>query len=220
MASAASGLRHPASASCLGRHSRLAGRCPNNSSLFPPLAAVVVVALWASRAERIFCIAVPKRLRAFRNCFFMGEIAVESLSGAHSFATLFCVPKGCARAFLGFFRAIRCISGAIHAELLHFCRRSWYTTGTEQYSVQYAIPIIPIEQKTVRQPQAGRFSVFCGCARRAGSFQRICGAIHVQNRPKRAKRGTLGTTKSARLGRALEKERILCKNGSSAWFWR
>ena len=26
--------------------------------------------------------------------------------------------------------------------------------------------------------------------------------------------------KSARLGRALEKERILCKNGSSAWFWR
>ena len=44
MASAAYGLRLPASASCLGRHSRLAGRCPNNSSLFPPLAAVVVVA--------------------------------------------------------------------------------------------------------------------------------------------------------------------------------
>ncbi len=41
---AAIGLRHPASASCLGRHLRLAGRCPNNSSLFPPLAAVVVVA--------------------------------------------------------------------------------------------------------------------------------------------------------------------------------
>ena len=38
MRSASSGLRHPASASCL------AGRCPNNSSLFPPLAAVVVVA--------------------------------------------------------------------------------------------------------------------------------------------------------------------------------
>ncbi|RGW78157.1 hypothetical protein DWV51_09545 [Faecalibacterium prausnitzii] len=48
------GLRHPASASCLGRHLRLAGRCPNNSSLFPPLAAVVVVALCASIAERIF----------------------------------------------------------------------------------------------------------------------------------------------------------------------
>ena len=44
MPSALSGLRHPASASCLGRHSRLAGRCPNSSSLFPPLAAVVVVA--------------------------------------------------------------------------------------------------------------------------------------------------------------------------------
>ncbi len=43
------GLRHPASTSCLGRHLRLAGRCPNNSSLFPPLAAVVVVA-----AEELF----------------------------------------------------------------------------------------------------------------------------------------------------------------------
>ena len=50
------GLRHPASASCLGRHSRLAGRCPNNSSLFPPLAAVVVVALWPYSAERLFLI--------------------------------------------------------------------------------------------------------------------------------------------------------------------
>ena len=48
---AAIGLRHPASASCLGRHLRLAGRCPNNSSLLPPLAAVVVVALWAFLAE-------------------------------------------------------------------------------------------------------------------------------------------------------------------------
>ena len=53
MAAASSGLRHPASASCLGRHARLAGRCPNNSSLFPPLAAVVVVALWPYSAE--FC---------------------------------------------------------------------------------------------------------------------------------------------------------------------
>ena len=51
MRAASSGLRHPASASCLGRHSHLAGRCPNNSSLFPPLAAVVVVA-----AERLFLI--------------------------------------------------------------------------------------------------------------------------------------------------------------------
>ena len=47
-------LRHPASASCLGRHLRLAGRCPNNSSLFPPLAAVVVVALWAYSEEELF----------------------------------------------------------------------------------------------------------------------------------------------------------------------
>ena len=54
MASASSGLRHPASASCLGRHLRLAGRCPNNSSLFPPLAAVVVVVLCAYSAEELF----------------------------------------------------------------------------------------------------------------------------------------------------------------------
>ena len=39
------GLRHPASASCLGRHSHPAGRCPNSSSLFRPLAALVAVAL-------------------------------------------------------------------------------------------------------------------------------------------------------------------------------
>ena len=38
------GLRHPASASYLGRYLRLAGRCPNSNSLFPPLAAVVAVA--------------------------------------------------------------------------------------------------------------------------------------------------------------------------------
>ena len=54
----AAGLRHPASASCLGRHLRLAGRCPNNSSLFPPLAAVVVVALWAYSAEFLFYFCV------------------------------------------------------------------------------------------------------------------------------------------------------------------
>ena len=32
------GLRPPTSASCLGRHSHPAGRCPNSSSLHPPLA--------------------------------------------------------------------------------------------------------------------------------------------------------------------------------------
>ena len=37
-------LRHPADALCLERHSRLAGRCPNSNSLFPPQAAVVAVA--------------------------------------------------------------------------------------------------------------------------------------------------------------------------------
>ena len=40
------GLRLPASASCLARHSHPAGRCSNSSSLFRPLAAVVAVANW------------------------------------------------------------------------------------------------------------------------------------------------------------------------------
>ena len=38
------GLRLPESALCLARHSHPAGRCPNSSSLFRPLAAVVAVA--------------------------------------------------------------------------------------------------------------------------------------------------------------------------------
>ena len=59
------GLRHPASASCLGRHLRLAGRCPNNSSLFPPLAAVVVVALCALSSGRIIL-----NLRRWKICGF------------------------------------------------------------------------------------------------------------------------------------------------------
>ena len=70
MRAAPSGLRHPASASCLGRHSHLAGRCPNNSSLFPPLAAVVVVAV-----ENFFLFAIPENLPIFRNCFFTGHTA-------------------------------------------------------------------------------------------------------------------------------------------------
>ena len=45
------GLWLPASASCLGRRSRLAGHGPNNDSLFLPQAAVVVVVLWACSVE-------------------------------------------------------------------------------------------------------------------------------------------------------------------------
>ena len=42
---ASSGLRFPASAATLGRVLHPADRCPNSSSLFPPTAAVVAVAL-------------------------------------------------------------------------------------------------------------------------------------------------------------------------------
>ena len=66
------GLRHPASASCLGRHLRLTGRCPNNSSLFPPLAAVVVVALWAYSAEELFLISRLSRSAERSKRYFHG----------------------------------------------------------------------------------------------------------------------------------------------------
>ena len=74
MASAASGLRHPASASCLGRHSRLAGRCPNNSSLFPPLAAVVVVASHIQRKKFRVC----RTLRSAPNAFSQEGVTAVS----------------------------------------------------------------------------------------------------------------------------------------------
>ena len=69
MRAASSGLRHPASASCLGRHSHLAGRCPNNSSLFPPLAAVVVVA-----AELLFKISRLSRSAERSKRIFTGGV--------------------------------------------------------------------------------------------------------------------------------------------------
>ena len=59
MASAAYGLRHL----------RLAGRCPNNSSLFPPLAAVVVVASHIQRKD-YFNFGVQESLRTFLNPIF------------------------------------------------------------------------------------------------------------------------------------------------------
>ena len=53
------GLRHPASASCLGRHAHPAGRCPNSSSLYPPQAAVVAVALFSRFSD----LKAPQPLR-------------------------------------------------------------------------------------------------------------------------------------------------------------
>ena len=67
------GLRPPASASCLGRHLRLAGRCPNNSSLFPPLAVVVVVALCTSIAEELFIISRLSRSAERSKRYFHGR---------------------------------------------------------------------------------------------------------------------------------------------------
>ena len=118
--------------------------------LFPAETA----ALWMGCPLDVTSPFVKKQFRNARRRFgtaFLREGSRRKTSQAYIRSQPpFCAPKGCARAFLEFFGAIRCISGAIHAELHHFCRRSWYTTSTEQCSVQYAIPIIPIEQKTVR----------------------------------------------------------------------
>ena len=174
----------------------------------------------ASRAERIFLLQFRNACGRFGTAF-LREGPRRKVSQAHiRLQSLICAPKGCARAFLGFFGAIRCISGAIHAEMHHFCRRSWYN-----YKHRAVLCLICHSHNSYRaenRPVTANRAVFCfcGCVWCAGAFQRICGAIRAQNRPKRAKRGTLGTTKNARLGRALKKERILCKNGSSAWFWR
>ena len=73
MRAAPSGLRHPASASCLGRHSHLAGRCPNNSSLFPPLAAVVVVAV-----EKLFFIRNSGKSADFPELLFHRRVCTRA----------------------------------------------------------------------------------------------------------------------------------------------
>ena len=97
----ANGLRHPASASCLGRHLRLAGRCPNNSSLFPPLAAVVVVASHIQRKD-YFTFGVQESLRTFLNPIFTGrgrkgKRHLQAFSGLNSLSQnlRFCrLPRG------------------------------------------------------------------------------------------------------------------------------
>ena len=81
------GLRHPASASCLGRHLRLAGRCPNNSSLFPPLAAVVVVALCTYSAERIFIISQFWKICGFSRIAFSREGSWRKMAFAAPLST-------------------------------------------------------------------------------------------------------------------------------------
>ena len=77
MASAAYGLRLPASASCLGRHLRLAGRCPNNSSLFPPLAAVVVVASHFQRKNDLDFRDTGASVDAPVSLFFTGGVYLQ-----------------------------------------------------------------------------------------------------------------------------------------------
>ena len=124
MRSASSGLRHPASASCLGRHSRLAGRCPNNSSLFPPLAAVVVVA-----AERIVLnFGFQESLRTFPKPIFTGGVVKEN--GICSAA--FCESTALRESFLA-------LSGA-NAPDSPFCRCATSSPGAGEVFPQRERP--------------------------------------------------------------------------------
>ena len=59
------GSRLPAAASCLGRHAHPAGRSPNSSSLFLPLAAVVAVAQGAFLPAGLFGGSYELRLPLF-----------------------------------------------------------------------------------------------------------------------------------------------------------
>ena len=124
MRSASSGLRHPASASCLGRHSRLAGRCPNNSSLFPPLAAVVVVA-----AERIVLnFGFQESLRTFLKPIFTGGV----VEGNGICSAAFCESAALRESFLA-------LSGA-NAPDSPFCRCATSSPGAGEVFPQGESP--------------------------------------------------------------------------------
>jgi hypothetical protein len=70
-------LRHPASISCLERHSCPAGRCPNNSFLFLPQAAVVVVA-----AEELFLNLQLWKICGFSRVAFSREGSFRAAASA------------------------------------------------------------------------------------------------------------------------------------------
>ena len=174
----------------------------------------------ASRAERIFLLQFRNACGRFGTAF-LREGPRWKASQAHIRSqSLFLRPK---RVRKGFFRVFR-------GDSMHFKGHSRRNAPllppfVVYYKHRAVLCLICHSHNSYRaenRPVTANRAVFCfcGCVWCTGSFQRICGAIRAQNRPKRAKRGTLGTTKNARLGRALKKERILCKNGSSAWFWR
>ena len=121
---------------------------------------------------------------------------MESLSGAHSFATLFLRPK---RVRKGFFRAFQ-------GDSMHFRGHSRrialllppFVVYYKHRAVLCSICHSRNSYRAENRPVTANRAVFCFLRVRVvhGSFQRICGAIRAQNRPKRAKRGTLGTTKA------------------------
>ena len=151
-------------------------------------------ALGIKRGKNIF-IAVPKRLQAFRNCFFTGGVTAEILSGSHSFAVPYLRPKRVRKGFFRFFRGdsmhfrghSRRIAPLLPPFVVYYKHRAVLCLICHSHNSYRA------ENRPVTANRA--VFCFCGCVWCTGSFQRICGAIRAQKRPKRAKRGTLGTTK-------------------------
>ena len=216
---AAIGLRHPASASCLGRHSRLAGRCPNNSSLFPPLAAVVVVALWASIAERVFFICSSETPAGVSKLLFYGR----DCGGKPLRRTFVCNP------FLRPKRVRKGFFGAFQGDSMHFRGHSrrialllppfvvYYRHRAVLCSICHSRNSYRAENRPVTANRA--VFCFCGCVCAPGRFSAFAGRF-VPKTVQSGQNVVHWVQQKRPAWRALEKERILCKNGSSAWFWR
>ena len=156
----------------------------------------------------------------FRNCFFTGGVAAEILSGSHSFAVPFLRHK---RVRKGFFRGFR-------GDSMHFRGHSrriapllppfvvYYGHRAVLCLICHSLNSYRAENRPVTANRAvfcflrehpvtpGRFSAFAGrfVPKTVQSGQNVVHWVQ-QKRP---------------TWRTLEKERILCKNGSSAWFWR
>ena len=217
---AAIGLRHPASASCLGRHLRLAGRCPNNSSLFPPLAAVVVVALWASIAERVFFICSSETPAGVSELLFYGR----DCGGKPLRRTFVCNP------FFAPQKGAQGLFGVFQGDSMHFRGHSRrialllppFVVYYKHRAVLCSICHSRNSYRAENRPVTANRAVFCFL--RVRVVHRVVSA-HLRGdscpKPsKAAKTWYTGYNKKRPAWRALEKERILCKNGSSAWFWR
>ena len=144
---------------------------------------------------------------------------MESLSGAHSFATLFLRPK---RVRKGFF-------GAFQGDSMHFRGHSRrialllppFVVYYRHRAVLCSICHSRNSYRAENRPVTANRAVFCvwGCVCAPGRFSAFAGRF-VPKTVQSGQNVVHWVQQKRPAWRALEKERILCKNGSSAWFWR